>query len=414
MTEFWVLPKSTMRPALAGGLFGGVLLAAMGLGAWIIPCFGLAFLAAGALSVRLARTPSPGSTGLLVASRRTFDRLSRQSEIAKSCIALALTAAAIAANLLLEADPKQHAYLSISAPVVVAAQVFGFEIAGFALLFACTAMLYFFMPPDFSFAVSDPADVARLMEFAAFVGLSSWCLREMVAGAARQDRLAAGAARGGAASAIADAALEAALDEARQLHRGLRHRVRNEYHTLSLLAAAEAERSATPQDFRRWTLRLRSLSTVHELMDAGSADGVPMAPYLAAMAAALERSYDGALVRIETDVDAEIDLDYGAARKIGAIFVEAAMNALKHGIAEGVGGRVQLRLARIGRKCVLTVADDGKGCDPAAATPGYGLRLMQDLARSMGGDFELRRTEKGCVARCVFYGGPRAETPPTA
>jgi two-component sensor histidine kinase len=391
-----------MQPALAGGLSGGVLLASMGLGAWVIPVSALFFWGLGSISLQLAHPETRVFAQLAGVLKRSVASLVALRPQTKLLFALGLTGGVIVADFVFDADPRGHAYLSISAPVVISALLFGFETAGAALLLACAAALYLFIPPKFDFAASDPADVARLMEFVAFVAISTWSLRAMFDAAKRQD--AAGIATAGHPS---DAIVEndGLLREARQRHHELRHRVRNEFQTLSLLASTEAERSVSPEEFRRWILRLRGLSKLHDMMDGERDERVSARRYIEAMTEALRNSYSDLGVRIETDVDPSLELDYEHARKLAAVFGESTINALKHGFADRAGGTLRVRLSRAGRKCVLSVADDGAGFDPANLQAGYGLRLMTDLAHSMGGEFELRRAERGAVARCVFECG---------
>jgi signal transduction histidine kinase/ligand-binding sensor domain-containing protein len=87
------------------------------------------------------------------------------------------------------------------------------------------------------------------------------------------------------------------------------------------------------------------------------------------------------------DVDESVaDLSPGTALALYRIAQEALGNAAKHAAPT----RVDVRLLRIGGDVVLTVADDGRGCEPGrVADGGLGLVNMRERARQLGGTFEL-------------------------
>lgn len=63
------------------------------------------------------------------------------------------------------------------------------------------------------------------------------------------------------------------------------------------------------------------------------------------------------------------------------IVQEGLTNVARHAAA----GRVELRLWREADALRLELADDGRGCDPAAATDGFGLHGIRERAQSFGG-----------------------------
>jgi signal transduction histidine kinase len=71
---------------------------------------------------------------------------------------------------------------------------------------------------------------------------------------------------------------------------------------------------------------------------------------------------------------------------------EALHNALRHAEA----GRIELKLAPLGRRgVVLTVADDGVGFDPCddAARRGLGLQSIRERADSVGGRVRVESSQ---------------------
>lgn len=84
-------------------------------------------------------------------------------------------------------------------------------------------------------------------------------------------------------------------------------------------------------------------------------------------------------------------------------------NSLKH---LGGGGRVELGLARLGARVIISVDDDGEGVPPellsrlftgGASGAGLGLRLVRDIAELHGGAFVLESREgRGLSARVML------------
>ena len=84
---------------------------------------------------------------------------------------------------------------------------------------------------------------------------------------------------------------------------------------------------------------------------------------------------------------------------------EALTNAIKHGHAK----RVDVDLGAAGKEVTLTVRDSGKGFDPSRlkrrATSQMGLRVMQEMAASVGGAcrVESARGEGATVRACLPF-----------
>jgi two-component sensor histidine kinase len=380
--------------ALLGGAFSGVILIFMGLGPWVLPASALAFLAVASLTSAMEHPSTVAAAALAGRVRRHLRRAVAMPFSLRVAVALALTLSAVAVNLGLDADPRDHAYLSIAGPVIVSGLFFGFEIGAVALFIACIANLYFFIPPRFDMATDKIEDLEHLLEFILFVASSAWCLRSMF-----EDLVPApGAAH---ASALGPGLEGKSLREVHEQNRELRHRVRNEFQALSLLASSEAQRSGESEIFRRWVMRLRGVASLHELVDGEARDRVSLARYIAALTEALRKTYDGVLT-IDTQVDASVEVDFDRARRIGLIYAEATMNALKHGFAGRAGGRLEVGLRRVGERLELSVVDDGKGFDPAKTTPGFGLGVMRDFADVLNGELTVESRPQGTSVRCVF------------
>jgi signal transduction histidine kinase len=92
--------------------------------------------------------------------------------------------------------------------------------------------------------------------------------------------------------------------------------------------------------------------------------------------------------RISLAVDDEPQLGEAAAGHVLRIAQEALQNALRHA---GAGASITVRLADGDGRLVLSVADDGRGFDPAGAPRGrrLGLTSMEERAAAVGGSLSV-------------------------
>ena len=93
-------------------------------------------------------------------------------------------------------------------------------------------------------------------------------------------------------------------------------------------------------------------------------------------------------ITCEIDVPEDLDLTDDVAQLIWRVCNEAVRNALAHADPT----TVTIRVTHAGSVARLEVADDGRGFDTSAPPPeGHlGIRLLSDLARDLGGTFDLR------------------------
>jgi PAS domain S-box-containing protein len=98
----------------------------------------------------------------------------------------------------------------------------------------------------------------------------------------------------------------------------------------------------------------------------------------------------------ELDIDYEADaiqLSNDAAMPLALIANELLTNAVKYGFNEGAARTIRVRLGREDGSFLFYVEDDGPGFDlQLVQQRSSGLRLVQGLARQLGGKFEVTRT----------------------
>jgi two-component sensor histidine kinase len=97
---------------------------------------------------------------------------------------------------------------------------------------------------------------------------------------------------------------------------------------------------------------------------------------------------------LEIDCEAEaMQLSNDAAMPLALIANELLTNAVKHGFDRQGAGTVRVRLRREDDGFLFYVEDDGPGFDlQLVQQRSSGLRLVQGLARQLGGKFEVTRT----------------------
>jgi signal transduction histidine kinase len=109
-------------------------------------------------------------------------------------------------------------------------------------------------------------------------------------------------------------------------------------------------------------------------------------------------------LEVETDIRLGADERHTAELEttLYRIIQEALTNAVKHASAE----RIAVRVAEERGILRITVADDGQGFDPTAATNGFGLVGMRERVALGGGSLEVASSPEGTVVTAVLPVAP--------
>jgi len=135
--------------------------------------------------------------------------------------------------------------------------------------------------------------------------------------------------------------------------------------------------------------------------------------YLRSIASVLGPALRKAMVSVQLDVDAAIELRM-AAGLLTQVVSNLIMNSINHAFPEGRGGLILISARLEGRYVLLDVADDGCGAsadvrarmfEPFFTTKrgkggsGLGLYIVASLMERLGGDVELPPSERGLCVR---------------
>jgi two-component sensor histidine kinase len=195
--------------------------------------------------------------------------------------------------------------------------------------------------------------------------------------------------------------LKGELHRANERYAELRHRVINELHACIILLSAQRKHGSQPELCELCISRLCATATLHEALDFGDiGDQASMTDFLNALSDALKRAFAGR-VEFVTSVEQNILLDQQRAQRVGLVYTEAVVNALKHGFADDAEGKIETRFRRVDDCFELAIANNGAKYD-SAVSPGHGIQFMQALSEQLGGVLSLETLDQGLLVRLTF------------
>ena len=223
--------------------------------------------------------------------------------------------------------------------------------------------------------------------------------------------LAAGAIIGGAirraqsesrqSEALAAGAVEANNREV--LLREMQHRVKNNFQIILSIISLRRRRMTSDEGRRALdhiANRINAVSLAHnQLSPSQGMRVIDLDAYLGALCANIQQQHEEVVIR--TDF-VEQDFSVDRAVPLGLILNELVTNSVKHAFGDG-GGVITVRLETgVGRgEARLTVSDDGRGMQEAQPSSS-GLKLIQALARQIGGVLETASSGEGVTTSVTF------------
>ena len=196
----------------------------------------------------------------------------------------------------------------------------------------------------------------------------------------------------------AEDAIRASLHEKEVLLKEVHHRVKNNLQIVSSLLNLQANQVSHPEALEALSEsrnRIRTMALVHEtLYQADTIGQLDLAEYTKVLANELLSLYAGhsGAVRLEFALT-PMQVTIETAIPCALIINELISNTFKYAFPAGRRGIARLELTRDGQTIHFSVRDNGIGFpDSSAAATGtasLGLQLVRDLARQLGGTFQI-------------------------
>ena len=200
--------------------------------------------------------------------------------------------------------------------------------------------------------------------------------------------------------------LQDALSAEERLHRELIHRVKNNLALLNALVSfrSKASDSQDVKDaLKDLENRIHAIRAVHDLLDqAGEIDFVQAGELIRSLCQQLQQSVLPEHIAIENEL-LDVTLPVEDATPLSLLVNELITNAAKHAFPERTSGKVTVSLQKNGvDKLEVHVADNGQGMPETPDRIGSGSRIVEALARQIGGELERHDEQDGTKWVFVF------------
>jgi two-component sensor histidine kinase len=136
--------------------------------------------------------------------------------------------------------------------------------------------------------------------------------------------------------------------------------------------------------------RLSHIAAAHVILNSQSADEQVIAfrDYLTTICTETHKALGNDDVALVVEAD-ELALDTARAINVALIVTEALTNSIKYAFPDGRSGTIRVNCQRAGETATLSVIDDGVGFVRSPREGALGLRLIQTLAKGIGGVAEI-------------------------
>jgi len=195
--------------------------------------------------------------------------------------------------------------------------------------------------------------------------------------------------------------LNVALEENKILFKEVHHRTKNNMQVIMGLLETQSFKIDDPKYKKMFELhidRLKAMSLMHKnLYTNQSYEQVDMQQYLEGIAHSLQ-TYT--VHRIVTDISPVI-VDMKLAMNIGLIFNEAVTNSIEHAFVDDKG-EIMVQFKHIGKRCILTIKDNGQGFDTTKTYKSLGMTLIKDLATTLPNSTISINGKDGVVIELYF------------
>jgi two-component sensor histidine kinase len=183
----------------------------------------------------------------------------------------------------------------------------------------------------------------------------------------------------------------------------MQHRVKNNFQLILSSIAIQKRRYQSADVHRALdhvNSRIHAISLAHDqLAPRDRSQTVKLADYVRALSESIGQQTDAISIDVEAD---ELELPIERAVPLGLILNEAATNSIKYAFGPSGGAILVKLVGGIGYgEAKLTISDNGSGMG-APDHEGSGLKLIESLARQIGGAIDLQTSENGTIISVVF------------
>lgn len=199
-------------------------------------------------------------------------------------------------------------------------------------------------------------------------------------------------------------ALQTALDQKTVLLHEVDHRVKNNLQLISSLILLQSRRIADPEtraSMRSMLNRVSALAIVHRnLFQADDVASFDVSAFIRDITADLADSAGRDDVRVELDLEPVV-ISASRAAAVALVVNELATNALKHAFPDR-GGRIKVSARAVSGTVTLEIEDDGVGRRQPNEPVGFGLSLIELLAKQLSARVESEDALPGVRVRIVL------------
>ena len=178
----------------------------------------------------------------------------------------------------------------------------------------------------------------------------------------------------------------------------LNHRVKNTLATVQAIGRQSLAHARSQHEFvDSFTHRIQALARAHSLLTESNMQGASVSDIVveqALIGPAVDRrvSYAGPV----------LDLDPQRSIHLGMMLHELSSNARRHGALSTPDGRIDIKWevrTAAGRTLILTWEETGGPVVPKPNDTGFGTKLIEQTARSYGGDARINYRAEGIICR---------------
>lgn len=305
-----------------------------------------------------------------------------------------LFAFALALRFALDDAPDTLPFVTFLLAVVGTACVAGWAISATVALASGVAAWFWFLPPPESFALVWPWGPLAVTIFA-LISILVIALSELLA-----DAVLSMAREQARAAALAQSQTDLVLE--------LQHRVANSMQFSASLLSLQAAQVSTVEEgreaLRDAVSRLSAAARIHRRLYDPELGRRPAGSLIDELVRDLLRSAGRDDIAVTVDIAPAV-LGLARLSALAMLAAEATLNAIKHGFADRVGGLLEVTLRAADGGWLLRIADDGPGLPEGmelSGAPSLGMRVMQSMARQLGGTVRFAESTQGVAIEVAF------------